>query len=891
MPTRFLRRLAPLDRERFLESLVESATEYAIVSLDALGRITGWNSGAERIFGWSEAEVLGQDTELFFTPEDRAAGIAEREMAAARTAGQAADERWHLRKDGSLFWATGSLMPLVDDETGLFEGYLKILRDRTAQREAEEKTRQSEAFLRSVLESSGDCIKVLDLEGHLQFMSAGGQRVMEVDDVSAIQGSYWPDFWENDGRAEAVAAIEVAKKGGTSRFKGFARTAKGTPHWWDVQVTPIPGPDGTPEKLLSISRDITQEREQQLAIDEQNARLRLLAEAAGELISGHDPDTVVHTLFETITAHLDLDVFSYFTIDDQGGLKLQASSGISPEHVAGLTRLELGQAVCGTVALTRQALYQPKVQVSTAPMADIIRSLGIQAYACNPLLADGSLLGTLSFGSRTRSSFTADDLAFFETLSRYVAAIKRRQLAEHALNEAEDRLRLAVEATDIGIYDYDATTGVLRWDARTKALFGLPPEAEVTYESSFLARLHPEDRECVDQAVREALDPSGSGTFNLEYRTISLLDGVTRWIAARGIASFREGGTARLVGTVRDVTSRKEAERGLQESLERYRLVTQATNDAIWDWDLVKDQILWTEALYTAYGYDPDKVDTSGDWWILHVHPEDRDRVEQDIRSVIHGSGNEWSQEYRFMRADGQYADVLDRGYMVRSRTGAPVRMIGAMLDITERKRAEAQLRLLHRELGHRLKNVLTMVQAIASQTLRNASSLGEARDTLAARLVTMGKAQDVLIHGSVDEADITVVLNAALEAHGDDRLSRFRLRGPTLRLNSSAALSLALLVHELATNAVKYGALSVPDGYVDLVWTVIEDDRGPCLALRWSEHGGPQVVEPARKGFGTRLITRGLGGDGGGKVRLDYEPSGVVCTLTAPLAGLTGTH
>jgi two-component sensor histidine kinase len=264
--------------------------------------------------------------------------------------------------------------------------------------------------------------------------------------------------------------------------------------------------------------------------------------------------------------------------------------------------------------------------------------------------------------------------------------------------------------------------------------------------------------------------------------------------------------------------------------------------------------------------------------------------VAQDIHAVIDGERTHWLAEYRFQRADGAYATVLDRGYVLRDETGQAVRMIGAMLDISERKQAEQQLRLLHRELGHRLKNVLTMVQAIASQTLRNAASLDGARETLAARLVTMGKAQDVLINGTADEADIATVLTSALDPHGDHETNRFRLRGPKLRLNSGSSLSLALLVHELATNAIKYGALSVPEGYVDLVWTVTEDEE-PCLALRWSEHGGPRVVAPARKGFGTRLITRGLGGDTRSQAHLNYDPSGVTCTLTAPLKDMTGNH
>jgi len=135
MPTRFLRYLVPDDRERFLESLLDSATDYAIVTLDDAGLITGWNSGAEAILGWTEAEVLGHLGEMIFTPEDRAADVPRREMDTARETGKASDERWHLRKDGSRFWANGSMMPLVGGD-----GYLKILRDRTAQHRSQQCT-------------------------------------------------------------------------------------------------------------------------------------------------------------------------------------------------------------------------------------------------------------------------------------------------------------------------------------------------------------------------------------------------------------------------------------------------------------------------------------------------------------------------------------------------------------------------------------------------------------------------------------------------------------------------------------------------------------------------------------------------------------------------------
>jgi len=540
--------------------------------------------------GMPEGSTDGEEWNGMFHPDDR-----ERAWKLWRhslESGEPYEIEYRLRhRSGEYRWVLGRASP-IRDEQGVIERWFGTCTDIHDLKQVEQALAESEEFTRRLLSSSDDCIKVLDLDGALRFMSEGGQRVMEVSDFCQIEGADWLGFWNGPAAQEARAAVDTARAGGTGRFQGFCPTAAGAPKWWDVLVTVIKGPDGRPERLLSISRDITEMKQ-------------------------------------------------------------------------------------------------------------------------------------------------AEDLA--------------------------------------------------------------------------------------------------------------------------------------------------------AQTAERYRLASRATNDAIWDWDLATDHIQWNEAVQTLFGYAPEDVGPSGKWWKRQIHPDDRERVAQDIQTAIDGEGTHWSAEYRFQRADGTYATIFDRGHVLRDETGQAIRMIGAMLDISDRKQAEQQLRLLHRELGHRLKNVLTMVQAIASQTLRSSASLDEARETLAARLITMGKAQDVLIDGTADEADVATVLASALEPHGWHQTGRFRLRGPRLRLNSGSALSLALLVHELATNAIKYGALSVPDGHVDLVWAITEDEK-PCLALRWSEHGGPPVVVPARKGFGTRLITRGLGGDGRSQVQLDYEPSGVVCTLTAPLEDMTGS-
>ena len=204
--------------------------------------------------------------------------------------------------------------------------------------------------------------------------------------------------------------------------------------------------------------------------------------------------------------------------------------------------------------------------------------------------------------------------------------------------------------------------------------------------------------------------------------------------------------------------------------------------------------------------------------------------------------------------------------------------------DVTERVEAEQHQQLLMNELKHRVKNTLAVVSAIAARTLRGAASLEEARDSLNARIISLSRSQDILTQRGGNAADIGDVVTAAIQAHGNDT-ARFRFEGPRLDLNSRAVLALSLALHELATNAIKYGALSVDTGQIHITWSLRYHDSNSRLHFEWKEDGGPTVHAPTRTGFGSRLIEDGVAAETDGTAFLDYRPEGVVFTLDAPLS------
>lgn len=340
-----------------------------------------------------------------------------------------------------------------------------------------------------------------------------------------------------------------------------------------------------------------------------------------------------------------------------------------------------------------------------------------------------------------------------------------------------------------------------------------------------------------------------------------------------------ESGTpAGVIAIVVETTQKVIAQRRLRESERRLRAFVEATSDAIY-----RMNPDWSQLLHLDGGtFLADADHAMADWMAVYLHPEDHARVQAAIDEAV-ATRKPLELEHRVHQADGSIGWVASRAVPLTDEQGNLVEWFGAASDITEQRRTNEHLRLVINELNHRVKNTLAMVQAIAMRTFRAAPDLAVAQEQFAARLVALAQANDLLTGERWAGASLYSAIEQAVRPHQHDP-ARCTLAGTDLRVSPKTALAMALAMHELSTNAVKYGAWSNETGRVAIAWQV----AGDRLSVEWREAGGPPVTPPARRGFGSRLIERGLAGELGGKVTLYFDPGGVRCTIEAPLAAVT---
>jgi PAS domain S-box-containing protein len=340
------------------------------------------------------------------------------------------------------------------------------------------------------------------------------------------------------------------------------------------------------------------------------------------------------------------------------------------------------------------------------------------------------------------------------------------------------------------------------------------------------------------------------------------------------------------VRVLQDVSEAKQMEDQLRASERHLRDILEALPAAVYQTDAQGRITFHNKAAVEMSGHTPKEGDHWCVTWRLY-HPDGTPLAHEDCPMAIALKENRAVRgaEAIAERPDGSRVPFIPFPTPLHDAEGRLIGAINMLVDITDRKEAEQRQKTLIDELNHRVKNTLATVQSLAAQTARHSATVDAFARSFEARLIGLARAHDLLSKRHWQNAPLDLLVHEILTAFAP--LDRAHIVGKALAVRPRAALALTMAVNELATNAMKYGALSTESGELGIAWDVVEDAAGPALSLDWHERGGPPAITPVRTGFGTRLMRRSIEGDLGGMLELSFEPSGLICRIRIPMTSL----
>lgn len=456
--------------------------------------------------------------------------------------------------------------------------------------------------------------------------------------------------------------------------------------------------------------------------------------------------------------------------------------------------------------------------------------------------------------------------------------VTERRLIQERLRDSEERLRSFAETSTDTLWIVDAQTGQLEYlSPAYEAVWGEPRDAVTADIGQWAARVHPEDR----ASVAGALDRLRAGErYATEYRIVRP-DGAIRYIHDSGFPIWRDGRVERLAGVAQDLTTRRQAEQALAESEHRARTLMEGVPQLVWravdegDWT-------WASPQWTAFTGQAE-ADSHGRGWLDVVHPDDRTAA-LAAWTRAHEQGA-MEADYRLLgSADGGYRWFHTRASAGLDAAGVAVEWLGTSTDVQELRALQERQRVLLHELQHRVRNLIAIVRSIAARTAATSASVEDLAMHLDGRLNALARTQMVLTRAPQSGIDLEAVIREELLAQAAREL-QLDIEGPDVSLSAKAAEVLTLAIHELATNAVKYGALSEPEGRVRVRWSLTHRLAEPWLDLTWHESGVRMAsAAPRRRGFGTELVETRVPYELHGSGVLDFRPGGLRCRLSFPL-------
>ncbi len=698
-----------------------------------------------------------------------------------------------------------------------------------------------EPGLRQILDALPTAIYATDAEGRITLFNRA--CVAFSGRTPTLGSDHWCVTWKlyhPDGRPmphdECPMAIALKEGRAVRGVEAIAERPDGTRIWFEPYPTPLFDEAGNVIGGINMLVDITERRKNEHA----NATLAAIVESSDDAIISKNLDSII------------------------------TSWNRGAERMFGYTAAEaIGRSV---------TMLMPPDRVSEEPgiLTRLRAGERIDHYETVRRRKDGTLLDISLTVSPIR-----DRQGRIIGASKVARDITHRKQAERDLREGEERYRQLLALMPAAVYSCDQSGLITYYNERAAQLWGRSPRPGDTDERFCGSEqmILPDGRPLPHEQCPMAVALREGRAFRDQEVTIRRPDGSLVPVLVNIDPILDEQGE--VVGAINafhDVSAVKQAEAARRESEERFRLLADSSPALIWVNGATGCE--YVNKTYLAF-LGVDLIAVRGDSWAAFVHPQDRESYLSAYRKAMRDRA-EFDAEFRFRRADGDYRWMRSTGRPRFGPDGGFVGYAGVTVDITERKQQEAHAALLTAELSHRVKNTLASIDAIASQSMRHAGSLEQFAESFRERLRAMARSHGLLTRSNWEGAPLREVVEAELLSRVGSP-EHARIEGPPVMLPPRALLSVHMALHELCTNAAKYGALSTPKGRVSVQWRMLGQNGDRQLELDWTERGGPRVAPPQRKGFGTTLLGQVIEYELEGETRLDFDMGGVRCQMLIP--------
>jgi PAS domain S-box-containing protein len=819
----------------------------AIQTTDTAGRITYCNQAAVEL--WGARPRLGRDTRhslyrLYYPdgapmPDD------------VQPCQVSLMERRKVRGQGAILErADGKRIPIIPcpsplfDAAGKFAGIVNMHVDISDRKRVEEALAEREAQLALFVEHAPAAIAMFDRE--MRYLAVSRRFVIDFrlpPDASLIGHSHYEVFPEIPQRWRDIHARVLAGEELSQEEDQFTRQ-DGCTEWVRWSMAPWRRDDGQIGGAVLFSEVRTEQVKARRALAESEARFRATFEnaAVGAALVGADG--------------------SLLRVNDC----LARSLGYSAEELE---------------RKTFQVITHPDdVEANLSVLKKTLTGEG-NSYCIEKryVRKDGGIIwANLTVGCVRKIDGAVD---YFISI---IEDITDRKQTEARLAERNAQLELAGKVARIGSFAYDHATAKLQLSPGCAAVYGLPETTLEISREDWRARVHPDDLPRLDAVTRQAL-ANRETDLVLEFRI--LRHGEVHWTESRLLISYDEAGQAvRRIGAQIDVTERKQAEQALAERNAQFDLAHKAARVGCYTYDISAKNLRLSHGSMSTEAPSQCTMEITADQWCARVHRGDFQHLRSEHIRAFKERQPEMVNEFRFVRLGGEIRWLEARSLIDYDRAGRAERLTGVYIDITERRKNEDHKSLLIAELDHRVKNVLACVAAVAQRSRECSRSADEFLDVLNGRINSLAKTHALLSRSHWQGVGLNELVHGELAFCAND--VRLVVEGPQVELAAEATQPIAMVLHELATNASKYGALSNSDGRVLVRWRRQPNGgSGGNLVLEWRETGGPQVAPPSETGYGTSVIRDLIPYELGGVVDFVLATEGARCRLEIPATWL----